>query len=313
MNAKKYIVVVGSSNTDMIVKVPKLPEPGETVLGGAFLTAPGGKGANQAVAAARSGGAVAFVAKVGTDALGDEAIANYKREGIDTNYILRDPEAPSGVALIFVAQDGQNSICVAPGANGKLKPEEIKTLESTIASAAVLIAQLETPIETVREALRLASKHRVPLILNPAPAREIDDEILKHLEYLTPNCVEAEALSGVAINSVEDAKKAAKALRNRGVGHVIVTLGAEGAFISGPEIETHVKGIEAKAVDATAAGDTFTGAFATALSEGMPLTDAVRFANAAAAISVTRMGAQPSIPTKAEIEGKLNSLGLRLG
>jgi len=296
------IVVVGSSNTDMIVKLPHLPKPGETVSGGAFSTAAGGKGANQAVAAARAGADVGLVARVGDDSFGEQATKGFVGDGIDVRHVTPDPASPSGVALIFVDDGGENCIAVAPGANAVLTPEDVDAAEELITGAQVLVMQLETPIETVHRAAALAREHGVRVILNPAPARELSDEILGNVTILTPNESEAEMLTGIQVSDDAGAEEAARALAARGVDTVILTLGSRGAFVFEKDSGELVPGFEVQAVDTTAAGDVFNGSLAVGLAEGMPLTGAVRFANAAAALSVTRLGAQPSAPTRSEIE-----------
>jgi ribokinase len=300
--AKNSILVVGSSNTDMIIKLDRIPKPGETILGGEFVTAAGGKGANQAVGAARAGGQVTFIARVGQDMFGDQAVAGFVKDGINVDYVFRDKAAPSGVALIFVAKDGENSIAVAGGANSRLAPADVKKAAKAFANARVLVMQLETPLETVQAAADLAARQGVPVILNPAPARPLPDRLLKKVSILTPNETEAELLTGLKVNNEAAAAKAAAKLRQRGVGTVILTLGARGAFIADEKGGQLVPGFKVKAVDSTAAGDVFNGALAVALAEGKPLAEAVRFANAAGAISVTRLGAQPSAPRRKEIE-----------
>jgi len=299
---KPRIVVVGSSNTDMIIKLDRIPQPGETILGGEFSTAAGGKGANQAVAAARAGGDVTFVARVGRDMFGEQALAGFLRDRIDVQYVTRDKAAPSGVALIFVAKDGENSIAVAGGANARLCPNDVKKAKGSIVRASAVVMQLETPLETVQAAAELAFRAGAPVILNPAPARDLPDKLLKRISILTPNETEAELLTGIAVTDEKTASRAAEKLRSRGVGTVIVTLGARGAFVAAASVRELVSGFRVKAVDTTAAGDVFNGALAVALGEGRTLLEAVRFANAAAAISVTRLGAQPSAPDRKEIE-----------
>ena len=298
----KSIVVVGSSNTDMIIRVPRIPRAGETLLGGEFFTAAGGKGANQAVGAARAGGKVAFIARVGKDAFGDQAIAGLRRDGVDVRYVFRDKRAASGVALIFVAKDGENSIAVAGGANAKLSPADVKKASSVIGSAELLVAQLETPLATVAAAAQAAVKARVPVILNPAPARPLANSLLKLISVLTPNETEAELLTGIKVTDDAAAARACSALRSRGVRTVILTLGQRGAFLADADGQRLVPGFRVKSVDSTAAGDVFNGALSVALAEGKTVLDAVRFANAAAALSVTRPGAQPSAPSRADIE-----------
>ena len=301
------IVVVGSSNTDMILQMEHIPRPGETILGGRFSMAAGGKGANQAVAAARAGGRVTFLARVGRDMFGRQAIEGFRRDGIDVQHVIEDELSPSGVALIFVAASGENSIGVASGANLCLSPADVERVAETIAGADVLVMQLETPLETVRAAATIAVAHHVPVVLNPAPAQPLDDQMLRMITVLTPNESEAELLTGLRVADETTASKAAEQLRGKGIGQVIVTLGARGAWVSAAEFSGLVPALKVKPVDTTAAGDVFNGALAVAMSEGMSLERSVRFACAAAALSVTRLGAQPSAPQRAEIESMLVS------
>jgi len=296
------IVVVGSSNTDFIIRLERIPKPGETILGGEFLNAAGGKGANQAVAAARAGGAVSFVARVGKDSLGDQALENFVADRIDVSRVIRDARAASGAALIFVARSGENSIAVASGANNNLTPADIRKARPLIERAKVVLMQLETPLDTVQTAARLGAAAGALVILNPAPARTLPGSLLKLVSILTPNESEAELLTGIQITNVASATRAAEKLRKRGVGTVVLTMGAAGALVCDSEGTELVPGIKVKAVDTTAAGDTFNGALAVALAEGQPFRQAVRFANAAAAISVTRVGAQPSAPSRKSVE-----------
>lgn len=296
------IVVIGSSNTDMVVQAPRIPRPGETVLGGRFTMAAGGKGANQAVAAARAGGNVTFIARVGDDLFGRQAIDGFKRDAINIEFVLRDRNAPSGVALITVSSEGANSIAVAPGANAKLTPADVRAAEKVIRAADVAILQLETPLETVAAAVEITRTAGVPVILNPAPAQPLPDDLLRCVSILTPNESEAQLLTGIEVSSCEGARRAADALIAKGVRTVLVTLGAEGCLVASAGSSDLVPGFRVKAVDTTAAGDVFNGSLAVALAEKKPLPDAVRFANAAAAISVTRLGAQPSAPHRNEIE-----------
>lgn len=296
------VVVVGSSNTDMILRLVRIPGPGETLLGGRFSTAAGGKGANQAVAARRAGGRVTLVARLGRDSLGDEALAGFRREGIDVSRVVRDPASPSGVALIFVGADGENSIGVAGGANQRLTPADVAAARGVIGRARVLLLQLETPIATVAAAARIARAAGVTVILNPAPAQVLPAALLRNVSMLTPNEHEAFLLTGVKVTGAASAARAARKLIGLGVGTAIVTLGARGALVATGDGARLVPGFRVKAVDTTAAGDVFNGALAVRLAQGAPLHDAVRFAHAAAAISVTRPGAQPSIPSRREID-----------
>ncbi|MFN8240774.1 MAG: ribokinase [Bacteroidales bacterium] len=298
----KKILIIGSSNTDMVIKTVKLPAPGETILGGTFLLNPGGKGANQAVAATRLGGKVTFVMKRGNDLFGNQTVGLLMREGIDTEHIIKDNDNPSGVALITVDSKGENSIVVAPGANGNLHPEDISPTLFDCERYCITLLQLEIPIETVEYAALQASRCGMKVILNPAPAQPLSDKLLRNVWLATPNELEAEALSGIRINNTDDAGKAADVLVSKGVKNVIITLGATGAFVKTEKFTGLIEGIKVNAVDTTAAGDIFNGALAVALSEGNELEDAVRFANRAAAISVTRMGAQASAPFRNELE-----------
>ncbi len=296
----KVVVVIGSSNTDMVVSTDKAPLPGETVLGSGFFMAPGGKGANQAVAAARSGAKVIFVTRLGRDVFGKTALANFERDGIDAAYVFIDKSEPSGTALITVDKKAQNSIVVAPGANRKLSPSDIKRAEAAIKNAACVVLQQEMPEETVEFAVSLAHAYKVPVILNPAPARKINKAVLKKVYLLNPNETEAFFLSGIKIAGKSSAKAAAAKLLRFGPENVIITLGSKGVFAAGKGFEMFVPAFKVKAVDTTAAGDTFTGGFAAALAAGKDFYDSVRFGSAAAALCVTKKGAQSSIPFLAE-------------
>ena len=308
--SKRKIAVVGSSNTDMIIKTAKIPRPGETILGGEFHMAAGGKGANQAVAAARAGGDVAFIARIGNDIFGKKAVEGFIRDGIDVKYVYKDRRAASGIAVIIVGADGENSIAVASGANANLTPEDVRRAGHMISSAKILLMQLETPLETVRKAAEIAAAQGVPVILNPAPARALDDHLLSRISILTPNETETEMLTGIKIRKESDMARASQKLLNKGVRAVFITLGSKGAFVASEteKIRRIIPAFKVKAVDTTAAGDVFNGALAVALAEDRPLLDAARFANAAAAFSVTKMGAQPSAPRRKDIENFLGKL-----
>jgi len=295
------IVVIGSSNTDMIIKMPRIPKPGETILGGKFNTAAGGKGANQAVAAARAGGDVTFVARVGNDMFGQQAINGFKKDGINVKNVVTDTNEPSGVALIFVDEKGENSIAVASGANAELSVEDVNNAMKEIQSAKVVLMQLETPIETIRAGAKIAKNKGVKVILNPAPAQKLDDELLSLLDILTPNESEAELLTGIEVFDIQSAKKAGLALLEKGLETVIITLGSQGALLVTKSDSDLIKGYEVEAIDTTAAGDTFNGTLAVGLADNKNLKEAIKFANAAGALSVTKLGAQPSAPVKKDI------------
>ncbi len=296
------VVVVGSTNTDMTVRVPRIPAPGETVLGRDFQITSGGKGANQAVAAARAGGAVMFVTALGTDGFGDRAVENLVREGIGVHLVRRVRDAPSGVALIFVDESGENSIAVAPGASSALGPADVQPLEDTLEAGDVILVQLEIPLATVEAVARIAATRDVRVILNPAPARALPDSLLRAVSLLTPNELEMEHLTGVSASDPTGLTHAAAALHGRGARGVLITLGARGVFASDGGVAELVPAFKVEAVDTTAAGDIFNGALAVALVEERSSREAVRFGCAAAALSVTRMGAQASAPSRAEIE-----------
>ncbi len=304
------IVVVGSSNTDMVVKVPRLPGPGETVIGGEFVTAAGGKGANQAVACARAGARVTLIGRVGDDAFGRSAIQGLERARVNTDYVVSDAEATSGVALILVDDEGENIIAVAPGANMRLTPEDVERARPAIERADCLLLQLETPLDAVGRAVAIARRAGSLVVLNPAPApaAPVPPALLAGGDVLTPNRAEAEALLARPVRTVAEASQAAQELCRGGARRVVITLGREGAVGCAGE-PVHVPAHRVKAIDAVAAGDAFSAALAVALSEGVDFANACRFANAAGACAVTRLGAQPSMPTRADIEAMLTRQG----
>ena len=294
------IVVLGSTNTDMVISGAKIPVPGETVSGGRFMMNPGGKGANQAVAVARLAakkGQCTFIAKVGDDLFGRETAARLAADKIDAKLIV-DRKAASGTALILVDQKGQNCISVALGANGTLLPKDVRKFAKDIQAAEALLLQLETPLETVLWAAQTAHAKKVPVVLNPAPAAKLPKELYRCLDWITPNETEAELLTGVKVTDLASAQKAEAVLRRRGVGNVVITLGSKGCYAAG-KIHPCVK---VKAVDTVAAGDTFNGAFVVALAEGKTVDEAVAFAQKASAIAVTRPGAQSSVPHRREVK-----------
>jgi ribokinase len=298
----KKIVVVGSSNTDMVIKTPRLPKPGETIIGGEFFMAAGGKGANQAVAAARAGGDVHFVARVGDDTFGRQALDGFVHDKIHVEHIVQDKGASSGVALIIVAPDGENSIAVASGANARLGVADIQRAKDIIAAADIVLMQLESPFEAVIEAAEVASAAGIPVILNPAPAQVLGDEVLRLVSYLTPNKTEAEIMTGITLIAKADLDKAAGFFLDKGMKGVLITLGPKGVYVATSEKKEVVPAFKVTPVDTTAAGDAFNGALAVSLAEGKDLFEAARFGNAAAAIATTKLGAQPSLPLRKDIE-----------
>ncbi|WP_129671957.1 ribokinase [Candidatus Chloroploca sp. Khr17] len=295
---KRHILVVGSLNIDLVVQTPQHPQPGETILGGPFATIPGGKGANQAVAAARLGAPVVMIGRTGNDHFGEELRQGLAADHIEISHIAVTSEAATGIALIAVDATGQNSIIVAPGANALLQPQDIQASEALFKTAAVLLVQLETPMATVIEALSLARRYRVPTLLNPAPAQPLGREILGMVDYLLPNEHEIRLLSG----GEESPAEAARQLRAQGASSVIVTLGSAGALVVDEAGKTAIAPFGVEAVDTTAAGDAFVGAFAVALCEGLSPREAAIWGAAAGAITVTRAGAQPALPRRAEVE-----------
>lgn len=290
------IIVVGSSNTDMVIQSARIPRPGETILGGSFFMNPGGKGANQAVAAARLGGEVHFICKVGKDVFGDMARQQFIHEGIHTEFVISDTDLPSGVALINVDAQGENSITVASGANGALSMSDIEKADALFEVGDVLLIQLETPLETVWDTIKKAHNKGLKVILNPAPAAEIPDEVYPYIFALTPNETETELLTGVEVNSLANAQEAATILLNKGLSHLLITMGSQGAYYQSAETKNFIPTRQVQAVDTTAAGDCFNGALAVAISQAKDWESAIQFACEAATRSVTKMGAQASMP-----------------
>lgn len=297
-----HIVEVGSLNMDLVVRMPRIPKPGETLLGGVFATFPGGKGANQAVAAARLGAHVTMLGRVGADAFGRELLDVLKREGIETRFIGVDENAATGVALIEVDENGQNSIAVASGANFTVTADEIERNLMQIPTFDWLVMPLETPLETIYCAARIARQKGARVILNPAPAQHLADDLLALIDVIIPNEHEAALITGVNVENEDALRTAGAAFLDKGVGSVILTLGSRGSFLLEKTGEHRLPAYPVHAVDTTAAGDCFVGALAVGLAEGRSLVDAAGFASAAAAISVTRMGAQPSMPTREETD-----------
>lgn len=296
----RKILVVGSSNTDLIARVKNFPQAGETIEGIAYMQAMGGKGANQAVAAHRLGGEVSFITCLGNDVNGKNTQQYYQDEGLDVSSSLVVEGVASGTAMIWVDEKGENCIVITPGANNKLTPEYILKIEENIANAEIIMLQMEVPYETVQNVCNLAKKHRKKVILNVAPARKLDDEILKNVDILIVNELEAETISGEKIATVGKEAVIAKLIK-MGASTVILTLGREGCLLKNEQIEIRKEAFVVDALDTTAAGDTFCGALAARLSKGENWDDVLTFASAASAICVTRMGAQPSVPTEKEV------------
>lgn len=297
----KKIIVIGSSNVDMVVRTSHLPAPGETILGGEFFMNQGGKGANQAVAIKRLGGNLIFMAKLGNDVLGRQSVGYFKKEGIDTRYIALDEDSASGVALISVDDHAENSIVVASGANMLLNEQDVDKMLEEMCEGDILLMQLEIPLQTVEYAVRKAFGEGVKVVLNPAPARSLPKELFRHLYMVTPNRIEAEMLTGIKIANDADVEKVAEEICAMGVKNVIITLGSKGCLIREEGVSYRIDAFKVEPVDTTAAGDTFNGALCVGLSEGMDLKQAAVMASKASSIAVTRMGAQSSIPYREEL------------
>lgn len=303
-----HIVVVGSLNMDLVVRTPHMPIPGETVLGRDFQTIPGGKGANQAVGAARLDSLVNMVGRVGADAFGEILRANLQAAGVDTTYVLTDSQAATGVALITLDENGQNSIVVASGANMCLTPSDVHTAFAHVGKPDVVMLQLESPLDCVLEAARQGKNRGATIVLNPAPAQPLPDELLVLVDVLVPNESETALLSGQSIATQEQAENAAQQLLARGVGTVVLTLGSRGALLVSPTTPSiHFPPYQVEVIDTTAAGDAFVAALSVGIANGMPLEGAVLQANAAGALAVTKMGAQPCMPTKKEVDALITA------
>ncbi|MGY3943788.1 ribokinase [Aeromonas tecta] len=301
------LVVLGSVNADHVLRVPHFPRPGETLTGHSYRVVPGGKGANQAVAAARLGAAVSFIARVGDDAIGHQMRAGFAQDGIDVSAVEQDEALPTGIAIIYVSDEGENSIGISAEANGALSPDMVKRHEAMIANAHTLLLQLEVPLESVFEAARLARAQGTRVVLNPAPARPLSAELLALVDLITPNQTEAELLTGVKVSDEASAREAAVRFHQMGIGEVMITLGSQGVYCSNRDRQILIPGFKVAAVDTTAAGDTFNGAMLAAELAGADFNAAVRFAHGAAALSVTRLGAQSSIPAKTEVDAFLHA------
>ncbi|ENA0610775.1 ribokinase [Enterobacter bugandensis] len=309
MKTAGNLVVLGSINADHILNLETFPTPGETVTGSQYQVAFGGKGANQAVAAGRSGANIAFIACTGDDDTGERVRKQLASDNINVAPVSVVEGESTGVALIFVNAEGENVIGIHAGANAALTTERVEAQREIVAQAQALLMQLESPVESVLAAAQIAHENHTTVVLNPAPARVLSDELLALVDIITPNETEAEKLTGIRVENDDDAARAAKALHGKGIGTVIITLGSRGVWASVNGEGRRVPGFKVKAIDTIAAGDTFNGAFVTALLEGKDMHDAIRFAHAAAAIAVTRKGAQPSVPWRKEIDEFLSQQG----
>ena len=294
------IIVVGSLNADLVVRTPRFPQPGETISGEDLQIIPGGKGANQAVAAARQGTPTAMVGRVGNDSFGPELIGNLKQNGVDTSHVQVDSESATGTAIIVVDEKGQNSIVLSPGGNGRVTPADLDNL--SFADASLLLLQLEIPVAAVLAAVKRAKESGLRVLLNPAPARPLPEELLSLPDFIVPNESELSLLTELPVQDIPSAEKAAKTLLERGIQNVIVTLGANGALIVNRELTKHIPSFKVDVVDTTAAGDAFIGGFASALLQNKSMEEAVQYGCACGALAATKFGAQPSLPTKEEVE-----------
>ena len=304
--SKKWVTVMGSFVADLAFRVDRVPAWGETLMGPSFQLGPGGKGSNQAVAAARAGGKVSFISKLGPDPFGDMARNLYAKEGIDTQFLFKTQSPTGAAAIIIDAQKGENAIIVVPGACFEVTTAEVDSAKSLLADSSIFVAQLELSLPVVEHGLALAHSLGVPTILNPAPATALPESIYQYVDYITPNETETAILTGVPVTDIASAEKAADAFLARGVRNAIITLGSQGVFVKNAQLKAHVPAVNAgKVLETTGAGDAFNGGFAVALAEGMDLVEAAKFGCATAGISVTRAGTAPSMPTRAEIDALL--------
>jgi ribokinase len=301
------IIVVGSLNADLVVRTPRFPQPGETISGEDLQIIPGGKGANQAVAAARQGTPTAMVGRVGSDSFGPELIGNLRQNGVDTSHVQIDSESATGTAIIVVDANGQNSIVLSPGGNGRVTPADLDNV--SFADARLLLLQLEIPVDAVQAAAKRAKESGLRVLLNPAPARPLPEELLSLPDFLVPNESELSLLTKLPVQDIASAEQAAKMLLERGIQNVIVTLGANGALIVNGEFTKHIPSFKVDVVDTTAAGDAFIGGFASALLQNKSMEDAVQYGCACGALAATKFGAQPSLPTKEEVESFMSLRG----
>lgn len=301
-SSEKHLLIVGSLNMDLVVTTPRHPEIGETITASDFHTFPGGKGANQAVAVARLGRNAKMIGKLGGDPFGDQLHASITNAGVDTTFVWRDPQAPTGVALITVSAQGDNTILIVPGANGRVTAEDVRAAEQAFEGASILLLQLELPQPAIEQAIRLAKTHGLAIVLNPAPARDLPGHVLAQVDYLIPNRSELALISGL-----DSLDASINMILGLGVQHLVVTLGEDGAILATPHHQTHIPAFRIDPVDTTAAGDAFVAAFAVSLSDGAALQEAVLRGNAAGGLAATRPGAQPSLPTRRELEDFLHS------
>lgn len=301
-NLMSKIVVIGSSNTDMIIRCDRLPVQGQIVAGGEFAMRAGGKGANQSIAIARMGGRVSFITKIGNDLFGKQSLELYKSEGISSDYVFSDPNHPSGIGLIMADSSGEKYISIAQGAIRDLSIENIDQARPAIERAEILLMELEIPSETANYVMEIASENNVTVILNPSPIQMISPDLLRRVRIIIPNKTEASLLTGILVNDWESARQAADSIHEKGIETVIITLGSKGVLVRDKDAYYEIPAEKVETVDTTAAGDTFCGVFCVGLSEGMDVVDAARLANRAAAISVTRPGSQDAIPYRAEVD-----------